>query len=527
MAGKARRGGGERTLTAMLTPLANAGGPDAPVLFVAGRADRALATSDRRVLGRAAAFDIGRGGGDGGEDDGSGTGGRLALDDRLVSGQHARIVREGDAHVLIDLDSKNGTFVDGQRLSPRSAVPLREGAIVFIGNHVLVFRMVSALDLDAVHEDLARPLGPVATTSPRLARACSALRRLAPTDGELLLLGETGVGKEVYARAVHAASGRSGRFVAINCAALPDDLVESELFGYRRGAHSTARAAKPGLIEEAEGGTLFLDEVGDMPSEGQSKMLRFLQDKLVTPLGATRPRALDVRVLAATNRPVTGGGVGVRQDLLGRLGASAITLPLLRERIEDMGALIAHFTPDLAFELPAFRALFLHEWPLNVRNLEKVLATARALSEGRRPVALRDLPDAVALPPPARVAAPAPAQVTGRSEAEPLPATRPGAVQPAVSSTVGPSARAVPDVARDMAPPDQPRRKAAAPAPTAEQIKSLLAEHAGNVADVSRALGRQRAAVWRWIKQFGLSPSNYRRNDQATPVDPADPVDPG
>ena len=226
------------------------------------------------------------------------------LDDGLVSGQHARITRASGGYDIEDLGSKNGTFVDNVRIEGR--LRLRDGALVFIGNHVGVFRLVSAIELDAIKAELVQPLGPVATASPALAVACDRLRRLAASEGELFIVGETGVGKEVYARAVHEASGRKGRFVAINCAAIPRELVESELFGYRAGAHSTAHQAKAGLIEEAEGGTLFLDEIGEMTPEAQIKILRFLQDRELTPLGATRPRRMDVRIIAATNRVIAG-----------------------------------------------------------------------------------------------------------------------------------------------------------------------------------------------------------------------------
>ena len=166
------------------------------------------------------------------------------LDDGLVSGQHARITRASGGYDIEDLGSKNGTFVDNVRIEGR--LRLRDGALVFIGNHVGVFRLVSAIELDAIKAELVAPLGPVATASPALAVACDRLRRLAASEGELFIVGETGVGKEVYARAVHEASGRKGRFVAINCAAIPRELVESELFGYRAGAHSTAHQAKAG-----------------------------------------------------------------------------------------------------------------------------------------------------------------------------------------------------------------------------------------------------------------------------------------
>src|SRR5262249_54949685 len=146
------------------------------------------------------------------------------------------------------------------------------------------------------------PFGPIPLLSPVMVPVLDKLRRLAVGNGEILLVGETGVGKEVYARAVHEASGRTGRFVAVNCAAIPQERVETELFGYVRGAHSQARENKTGLVEEADGGTLFLDEIGEMSPYLQAKLLRFAQDRLLTPIGGTQPRHIDARILAATNR---------------------------------------------------------------------------------------------------------------------------------------------------------------------------------------------------------------------------------
>jgi len=390
------------------------------------------------------------------------------LDDGLVSGQHARIVRGSGGYDLEDLGSKNGTFIDNVRAEGRQR--LRDGALIFVGNHVGVFRMVSQIELEAIKAELVGPLGPVATASPALAVACDRLRRLAASEGELFIVGETGVGKEVYARAVHDASQRKGRFVAINCAAIPRELVESELFGYRAGAHSTAHSAKAGLIEEAEGGTLFLDEIGEMTPEAQIKILRFLQDRELTPLGSTRPRRMDVRIIAATNRTVGGGSKtnpGLRDDIVARLGAAPIHLPPLRNRIEDLGALVGHFLAGVPaqgprFDQPAFRALTLHAWPLNVRELEKIVTTAAVLTGGK-PIGLRDLPEPIA-----RVL----------------------------------SAPAVPGA-----------RRSTGPSPTPAQLEELLRRYEGNVADVSRELGKHRAAVWRWIKKFGLGPQKFRRSE--------------
>ncbi len=395
------------------------------------------------------------------------------LDDGLISSQHARLTRGAGGFDLEDLASKNGTWIDNQRVDGKDGkVRLRDGALLFFGNHVAVFRMVSQIELEAIKAELVAPFGPVATTSPALAVACDRLRRLAASDGELLILGETGAGKEVYARAVHQASGRKGRFVAINCAAIPRELVESELFGYRQGAHSTAHQAKAGLIEEAEGGTLFLDEIGEMTAEAQIKILRFLQDRELTPLGSTRPRQMDVRIIAATNRTAAGPGKGpsgLRDDIVGRLGAAPIYLPPLRNRVEDLGALTAHFltraSSTAKFDQPAFRALALHGWPLNVRELEKIISTAAVLTGGDKPIALRDLPEPIA-----RVLSAPAGAVSGQ-------------------------------------------RRSTGPSPTPAQIEESLRRFEGNVADVSRELGKHRAAVWRWIKKFGLDPQKFRRTE--------------
>ncbi len=452
--------GAERTLTAVQSPLSPGEQKDRAVLLVVGSAEAPALAARVRLQIAGDDLYVGR------RADAPPAANAAVLEDGLVSGQHARITRVAGGYDLEDLGSKNGTWVDNTRVHGK--VSLRDGALVFIGNHAAVFRMVSAIELEAMKAELVSPFGPVPTASPALAVACDRLRRLAASEGEMLIVGETGVGKEVYARAVHAASGRKGRFVAINCAAIPRELVESELFGYRQGAHSTAHQAKVGLIEEAEGGTLFLDEIGEMSPEAQIKILRFLQDRELTPLGATRPRRMDVRILAATNRTAAGPGKGpsgMRDDVVARLGAAPIHLPPLRNRIEDLGALAAHFlrgSPAIKFEQPAFRALALYGWPLNVRELEKIVGTAAVLTGGDKPIALRDLPDPIA---------------------------RALGAAPAVSA-----------------------RRPNGPSPTPAQLEELLRRYDGNVADVSRELGKHRAAVWRWIKKFGLGPQKFRKD---------------
>jgi transcriptional regulator with PAS, ATPase and Fis domain len=387
--------------------------------------------------------------------------------DPLVSSQHSVITKEGDAYKLSDLASRNGTAVDGQMV--KEPVKLRDGAVIFLGTQVAVFRTVTENELAAIQADIASPLGPVATVSPGTAVVCQVLRKLAPSDCEILLTGETGVGKEVYAKAVHNLSGRAGRFVAINCAALPRELVESELFGYVKGAHSQARESKRGLFEEAEGGTLFLDEVGEMPADLQTKLLRFLQDRLLVPLGATRARRLDTRVLAATSRTTAPKGsstVGLRADLAARLGAEPIRLPPLRHRIEDVGALAAYFLGQrpLRFEPLAFQALALYAWPGNVRELEKVVGNAELLARGKPAVTLEDLPAAIA-------------QTPGHAKAQPTGA------------------------------PVRP------PPPSATELEELLQRFNGNVLRVARELGRTPPLIYRWCRRFKLDPERFRPKD--------------
>jgi DNA-binding NtrC family response regulator len=452
----------ERTQTAVQSPLSPAELPDTAVLLMVGASDRPGLPAARRLAVVRDELEIGRRP----SDEAEARGAALLVPDALVSSQHARLVRRQPGEFeLVDLGSKNGTFVDNVRLEDRAR--LRNGSLIFLGNHIAVFRMVSALELDAVKADLTAPLGPVATSSPTLAVACDRLRRLAAADSEILLLGETGVGKEVYARAVHELSRRRGRFTAINCGAIPRELVESELFGYRAGAHSTAHQAKAGLLEEAEGGTLFLDEIGEMTQEAQIKLLRFLQDRELTPLGSTRPRKIDVRIIAATNRTSVSGKTptGLRDDIIGRLGAAPLYLPPLRSRIEDLGALVAHFLRVSAtreIEQPAFRALAMHDWPLNVRELEKIVSTAAVLAGGTRPISLRDLPE---------------------------------------------------PIARAAVAPAAPARRAAGSSPTPAQIEDLLRRYNGNVADVSRELGKHRAAVWRWMKKWGIGVEKYKKSE--------------
>jgi DNA-binding NtrC family response regulator len=257
----------------------------------------------------------------------------------------------------------------------------------------------------------AHPDAPVAATSafadepsscePQLLGVSDAMRdvqkrlgRAAGTRSTVLITGETGTGKEVAARVLHRASARAGGpFVAVNCAAIPEDLLESELFGHGKGAFTGAHAERRGRFEEAHGGTLFLDEVGDMPLAMQAKLLRVLQERQVTPLGTNRPVAVDVRIVAATHRDLAAmvAAGTFRQDLLYRLNVIPLHLPPLRERVADILPLAEHFlstlaaSPDAAHKrlsADAQRMLATFGWPGNVRELANAIERASALAPG-------------------------------------------------------------------------------------------------------------------------------------------------
>jgi DNA-binding NtrC family response regulator len=230
---------------------------------------------------------------------------------------------------------------------------------------------------------------PVVTT-PSMVRLHEEARRIALSPITVLLNGETGVGKEVFARTIHRASGRTGPLVAINTAALPEQLLESELFGHERGAFSGANVAKAGLIESAHGGTLFLDEIGELPLTMQAKLLRVLEERTVRRVGATSERKVDVRVIAATNCDLEQcvAEKRFRRDLLFRLNGCTLTIPPLRERREEIARLAEVFlvraaasmrAPEVRLTKEAIERLERHTWPGNVRELRNVIERAVAL----------------------------------------------------------------------------------------------------------------------------------------------------
>jgi DNA-binding NtrC family response regulator len=403
---------------------------------------------------------------------------RIGLPDPWLSSRHLLIRRVLDSWAIEDAGSKNGTFLNGRPAS--AAAPLADGDIIEAGETFFGFRqgIEAAGGAQRVFEadELGMPAPGLATLLPSLEAEFARVQAIARSSVPVVIRGESGTGKEMIAAAVHSLSGRSGAFQAVNCAALPPTLVESELFGYRKGAFSGADEDRTGLVRAADGGTLFLDEIGDLPLGAQGALLRVLQESEVLPVGMTRPVKVDVRVLAATHRDLDAlvTEQRFRGDLLARIRGLSVRLPPLRERCEDLGLLIRALlrrkaqrrAGTIAFTVEAARALLSYGWPLNVRELEKCLDTALVLA-GQGPIALKHLPEEVRKPPQ-------------------------GAGSPRES---GPPPDALPEADR--------RRR--------EEILDALRAHGGNVTAAAKALGKHRAQVQRWIRRYRIDRAAIRR----------------
>ncbi len=274
-----------------------------------------------------------------------------------------------------------------------SAAPLRDRRGRVVGG-VETFRDLSALVSMRKKLDGSYAVEDIVSRSPAFRRVLSILPQVAASGSTVLVTGESGTGKELVARAIHNLSPRTRKpFVAVNCGALPEQLLESELFGHKAGAFTDAKRDKPGRFQSADGGTLFLDEIGDMPLPLQVKILRALQERVVEPLGATRGEPVNVRVIAATNRDLEGmvADKSFRNDLYYRLNVVRLSLPPLRERPEDIPLLARHFIArqnaltgkdieDISPEV--LRLLARHSFPGNVRELENIIEFAFILCPG-------------------------------------------------------------------------------------------------------------------------------------------------
>jgi transcriptional regulator with GAF, ATPase, and Fis domain len=448
-------------------------------LFLLLHRDRLLVPSARYRLDDADTVSIGRGPAGSAKRDGGQL--EIAVDDPWTSTRHVRLVYEGDHFVLEDAGSRNGTIKNGAPLMSRST--LVDGDVIELGRTFFLYRESVSLDpAGDLHESLLADFGEgMCTLSPVYAGELERLVRIAQSSVSIVAIGESGVGKEVLSRAVHALSERHGPFLAVNCSSLPDGLLQSELFGHKKGAFSGATEDRPGLVRSAHGGTLLLDEIGDLGPLGQGALLRVLQEGEVTPVGGTRPHKVDVRIVAATHRDLgaLAASGAFRSDLLARLSGFVFHMPALRDRREDLGLLIRALLPRVAKDASsislsqeAARAILAYGWPLNVRELEKCLAAAVAQADSGK-IEIDHLPPALKSPNLVR----APSSAPG-----PVPSFRPPAAE--------------------LEGKDAERRA---------RIVSLLEQHAGNVSAVARETGAARAQIHRWLRRYALDPAAFRR----------------
>lgn len=379
----------------------------------------------------------------------------LAIDDAKLSRAHAAIVQVDGGFRIEDQKSTNGTFVNGLRVRARGLAP---GDIIRVGETLFELVRDAPPAAPSAH-------GEIIGAAPGLRALLDALDRVAPTMIAVLLCGPTGTGKELLARRLHARSGREGPLVAVNCGAIPPNLVEATFFGHRRGAFTNATSDSPGHFGNAEGGTLFLDEIGVMPLAVQPALLRAIEAREHTPVGASAPRRHDVRVVSATNvdlgAEVTAGRF--RPDLYARIAEEILVVPPLRERRGDIPLLARHFLErfapgrELTLGAAVLEALLVHDYPLNVRELRAAMQHIALIARDGEPARVCDLPAAFM-----RVADP-PAPLASEVEA-----------------------------------------------PQRDDLEAVLARHRGNLARVAEHYGKERAQIYRWLRRHGLDADDYR-----------------
>ena len=385
----------------------------------------------------------------------------IGLADRYASNQHLLAKATPRGFVVSDEGSTNGTFVEGRRLAPGEERVVESG-LLEVGHTFFHLRTdVRGARDTPVDTDVEDPL----TFQAEFAMGLTSAGRLVRRAHDVLITGESGVGKEVLARWLHRISGRKGPLVAVNCAAVPEHLLEDELFGHLKGAFSGAVSDRPGLLRAAHQGTLLLDEVGDMPPSLQAKLLRVIEDRRVRPVGSEEEVQVDVQIIAATHRDLRAlvHEGRFREDLLARLGLLPLSVPPLRARREDLGILIRRIVKELPrgldrvrFELDALRMLLLHHWPLNVRELRRTLLAAIDLAG------------------------------------------------PVENSSVLVSPQHLPPALELTQPTRTPSRLSEADQELRAQLVTLLARHRGNVAAVAREMGKPRSGVQRLMARLGV-----------------------
>jgi DNA-binding NtrC family response regulator len=386
--------------------------------------------------------------------------GVLQVEHATVSRRHLSIAWDAarPAHMVCDLGSRNGSWVDGAETgkTPRA---LTDNSVLRLGDVLLVYERGAATADDT---EVSRDAVPGEAAAMRALR--HKISRVAKEPSPVLVWGETGTGKEWVAGELHRLSGRRGKIVAVNCAALSPQLVESQLFGHVRGAFTGATEAQQGFFRAAHRGTLFLDEIGELPLEQQPKLLRVFEGAKVVPVGTAEPVSVDVRVIAATNRDLASAveSGAFRRDLYARLSLCELRVPPLRERRADLfdwirrfesamrtgGAAALDFSPDAA------EALLLDSWPANLRGLQRLVHELCKVG-GAEPIGREQLPAWLR-----------PTSVSSQAHAA-----------------------------------AEPERL---PPPTRREFEEGFERLGGSVRALARHFGRDRRQIYRWIAAFGL-----------------------
>jgi DNA-binding NtrC family response regulator len=416
----------------------------------------------------------------------------VQLTDSQVSGIHCEIRLDERGYRLRDLDSTNGTFVGGLRINDVYVPP---GSVLAIGSTRIRFQPLG--------ESVEVALSPRQSFAGLIGRSIlmremfARLEKLAQSDATVLISGETGVGKELVAESLHEHSPRaSGPFVVLDCGSIPQNLIESELFGHERGSFTGAVSSYAGAFERAHRGTMFLDEIGELPLAMQPKLLRALERKEVRRIGGTKTIQVDIRVVAATNRDL---GVEVnrgrfREDLYYRLAVARVHVPPLRERREDIEPLIEHFlsiTPNAEGARLSVETVDLmkkHDWPGNVRELRNVIERALLLSEAPMGGVGEGM-----IGPAGRAAEPG---------AEPTPAQS-GEAGALAGSTTG-RGRELFEISIDTRAPFKEAKQALVNEFERRYIIRLLAEHGGNISAAARVAGIDRMSIHKMLHRLGI-----------------------
>lgn len=428
-------------------------------------------------------------------------GNEVQLSDSGVSGLHFEITLDDRGYRLKDLDSTNGTFVSGLRVND---IYIKPETIIQVGATQMRFQPLS----ESIEVELASEasFGGMVGESVKMRELFARLEKIAPSNATVLITGETGVGKELVAEAMHEMSPRKeGNFVVLDCGSIPQNLIESELFGHERGAFTGATSAHAGVFERAHKGVVFLDEIGELPLEMQPKLLRVLERKEVRRIGGSKTINVDIRVVAATNRDL---GVEVnrgrfREDLYYRLAVARVHVAPLRDRREDIPALIKHFlelipgATESALSEETIALMQRHDWPGNVRELRNVIERAVLLSESPlTKTALRG--------------------VGGRSSGTSESTSQ---SQVGTSEFIAPAAQAVGDVAKPSAEDSGSRMEIVVDTSTPfkllkqeliseferRYITQLLDEHDHNISSAARAAGIDRMSIHKMLNRLGLS----------------------